>query len=1023
MAAAFPARTRRMNRRLRALAFPCLLAAVLTLWMRWQPLSSPDSGFVLEMNLISPTSGPAWLRFNTGEGWNFRDTRFLSVAGSAQPRAYRVALPPGVFKSFRILPSAPSAADVLVGARILDAEGAEVAALPGARYSVALNTIPFGLERPLRLTAPWEKTWPESALEFGLLTLVFGLAGALLPHRLAPVAESARARWSKAAAWFQAHPTGALLGVAVLAVAASCHPVVFFGKSFVSPNNGVICLYDVHPTVPGAPAGPVEQPNSTDLMATLWAHLPYSMVTHDAVVRDGEWPLWNRYVMGGLTLLGQGMSMPGDPLFWMTACADGAAWAWDLRFLISKTLFALGIGLLVWTTTRQSGIAAMLAFSSAFLGFFAFRFNHPAFFSVCYSPWILLCWLRATAAPTVRGAGGWAFAVIAANWLELNSGTAKEAAMLIVGMNGTGALALLLGGGAGRVRGKKLAAMAAGCAAFLAISAPLWVVFLNALRRGFTIYDDPNAYQLPAALLVTLFDDLFGRQLTANEWHVDPALNFFVLLGVLWMLADLRRICSDRVALAVALASLPPLALVFGVIPLAWIVRLPLVKNIIHVDDTFISTLITPLFVLAGFGLRHCAETLRSREEWRASWLRTLALLGALAAIYFGTVQAVVRPEVTMKFDPPTQFSPFFCGYAAALLAGVALLPWFARRIAAGRGSQPANVLWAILILATFHFRHGMWLDTKFDTYVMNPQGRVNLQASSPAVELLRAHDPAPGRTLGFGRILNPGFNIVMRLESTMGADAVIPKELMEWYQAAGIPRVMWSSALTKENLAETKAVYDAMNIRYYLGSTADAGVAAPGLKKIASADLEVFESEAAWPRAFFTDRLTHYPDLRVLLRWVKGGDGRPFAAVAPNESAAPNLPAEQGPRLVSAARDYRLTANTTAFTIDAPHAGVAVLNESFVADDFRARINGQPAALFRVNHLFKGVALPAAGTYRVEFEYWPHFLTPALYLALGGLLGVLAGGAWMLKTRAAAARAGTIPAKAEVRTALATHP
>ena len=213
------------------------------------------------------------------------------------------------------------------------------------------------------------------------------------------------------------------------------------------------------------------------------------------------------------------------------------------------------------------------------------------------------------------------------------------------------------------------------------------------------------------------------------------------------------------------------------------------------------------------------------------------------------------------------------------------------------------------------------------------------------------------------------------------------------------------------------------MNIRYYLGSTADAGVAAPGLKKIASADLEVFESEAAWPRAFFTDRLTHYPDLRVLLRGVKGGDGRPFAAVAPNESAAPNLPVEQGPRLVSAARDYRLTANTTAFTIDAPHAGVAVLNESFVADDFRARINGQPAALFRVNHLFKGVALPAAGTYRVEFEYWPHFLTPALYLALGGLLGVLAGAAWMLKTRPAAARAGTIPAKSEVRTALATHP
>ena len=1000
-----------MNRLARTLAFPLLLAAVLTLWLRWQPLSSPDSGFVMEMNLVSPRSGQAWLRFNTGRGWNFRDTRFFWVKASTQPKTYRVALPPGVFKSFRILPSEASTAHVLVGARILDAEGAEVAALAGGRYAAEMNTIPFGLEHALRLTAPWEKTWLESAFEFGLLATVLALAGALLAQRGAAVRESARALGQRAAARCRAHPRGTLLGVALLAVAVSCHPVVFFGRSFVSPHNGVMCLYDVQPTLPGSPAGPVEQPNSTDLMATLWAHLPYSMVTHEAVLRDGELPLWNRYVMNGLTLLGQGMSMPGDPLFWMTACADGAAWAWDVRFLISKALFALGIGLLVWTTTARLGIAALLTFSSAFIGFFAFRFNHPTFFSVCYSPWILLCWLRALAAPTMRGTGGWALALVAANWLELNSGTAKEASMLLLGMNGTGALALLLAG-AGSWRWKKLAVLAAGCGVFLAVSAPLWVVFLDALAHGFTIYDEPNAYQLPAGIVLTLFDDLFGRQLTASEWHVDPAVNFFVLLGVLWLLADFQRICTNRVALAVALAALPPLALVFGVIPPGWIVGVPLIRNIIHTDDTFIATLIAPLFVLAGFGLRQCRETWGCAENWRGAWWRTLALLGALAALYFGTVQAIPHPELTLKATPAATFSPFFCGYAAALLAGVALLPWLARRLALRRGSLPVNGLGALLIFIVLHFRHGMWLETKFDSYVMNPQQRLNLQAASPAVEALRAHDPAPARTLGFGRVLNPGFNIVLHLESPMGADAVIPKELMQWFQAAGNPTVMWSSTLTKQNLGESQAVYDAMNVRYYLGSTAEAQEPAPGLKKIASADLEVFESETAWPRAFFTDRLARYPDVRVLMGWVKGGDGRPFAAAPEHEPNAPNLPAEQGSRLVAAARDYRLTANTTAFTIDAPHAGVAVLNESFVQDDFRARVNGRPAPVFRVNHLFKGVALPAAGTYRVEFEYWPHLLTPALWLALGGLLAALAGTGWLLRTPPRSAPAAPAPAE-----------
>ena len=1011
-----------MNRLLRTLHFPVLLAAVLTLWLRWQPLTSPDSGFVLELRLVSPTSGQAWLRFNVGAGWNFRDTRLLSVTEGPEARTYRVALPPGVFKAFRLLPPDASAEHELAGARILDPQGAVVAELPGARFSSAIKTIPFALDQPLRLTAPWEKTWPESALEFGLFAVVIALLGRLLGARGAAWSEKARGLWRLTGAWLARHPRATLLGVAALAVAVSCHPVVFFGKSFVSPNNGALCLYDVHPSLPGAPAGPVEQPNNSDVLATLWAHLPYSMVTHDAVLRDGELPLWNRYAMGGITLLGQGQSMPGDPLFWLTVCADGAAWAWDLRFLLSKVWFAFGIGLLVWMTTRHLGIAALLTFSSAFLGFFAFRFNHPAFFSVCSTPWILLCWLRAAGAPTVRGAGAWALALVGANWLELNSGTAKEAAMLILAMNGTGALAVLLAGGAQRWR--KGAVLLAGCAAFGALSAPLWVVFLEALQRGFTIYDNPAAYQLPAGLLVTLFDDLFSRQLMASEWHVDPAVNFFVLLGVLWLLADFRRICADRTALAVALGALPPLALVFAVVPPGWLVRLPLIKSIIHVDDTFIATLIVPLFVLAGFGLRQCAATLRAAERWGGSWRRTLALLGALAALYLGTVQVVPREGLTLTLERPTDFSPFFSGYAAVLLAGVALLPWFARRLALGRGSALANALWVALFFSAFHFRHAMWLETKFDTYVMNPQARVKLQAASPAVEAVRARQQEPGRTLGFGENLRPGFNIVMRLEGPAGADAVVTKALAQWYEAAGIPWMgMWWPALTKSGLAESHALYDAMNVRYYLGSAAGSQEPAPGLKKILSADLEVFASESAWPRAFFTDRVTRYSDPRTLGAWIKGGDGRPFAAVLENEGAVPALPADQATRTITAARDYRLTANTTAFTLDTPAAGLAVLEESFVPDNFRARINGRPAPVLRVNHLFKGVALPAAGTWRVEFEYWPHLLTPALWVALAGLLSVLAGAAWVLRSRPAAARAGTIPAKSEVRASHTTTP
>jgi hypothetical protein len=40
------------------------------------------------------------------------------------------------------------------------------------------------------------------------------------------------------------------------------------------------------------------------------------------------------------------------------------------------------------------------------------------------------------------------------------------------------------------------------------------------------------------------------------------------------------------------------------------------------------------------------------------------------------------------------------------------------------------------------------------------------------------------------------------------------------------------------------------------------------------------------------------------------------------------------------------------------------------------------------VNHAFLGVNLPAAGVHTLRFVYWPRLLTPALWIALAGLVG-----------------------------------
>ena len=316
--------------------------------------------------------------------------------------------------------------------------------------------------------------------------------------------------------------------------------------------------------------------------------------------------------------------MIGDPLHWITITADGAAWAWDLKFLIAKTLFAFGIGLLCWTAARHLPAAMLLAFSSAFIGFFSYRFIHPAIFSVSYAPWILLGWLRAGMARSWRSVAACALAMIAANWVELNSGTAKESSMIMIALNGAGGLALLALSPSWRQRLKNLAIMSAGVVLFLALSAPLWVVFLDSLRRGVTYYDAPTAFQIQPALILGLFDDLFYRELMTAEWHLAPAANFMVLLGILWAFADFKKVRAEPVFACAGLAALPLLALIFGIVPPQCIAALPLLKNIWHVDNTFTCPLIVLLFVLASYGLRNGLEGMQDGAAWRARWGRTL---------------------------------------------------------------------------------------------------------------------------------------------------------------------------------------------------------------------------------------------------------------------------------------------------------------------------------------------------------------------------------------------------------------
>ena len=1001
--------------------FPSLLVGLIAAFVLQVRPFSPAVPYRLHVPLHSDTAGRAYLMWRSEHNTVRPDYDAVAVSKGGQVLSFnlpdtalsmflRHARPQDAINALRFNPLT-SMGEVRIGEITLTGPQNEtVAKFPPSAFSpsrpdlglkvedgtAAFTTRPgegvFIVPKPplalARRTVPVEPA--SAALQFAAAALATLLALVLAGR----IPADARAHFAGALAKMRddqsAWPAATLLVVAAFATALSCYPIVFCGKSFISPNCGPTqALYDDFPTLPQSPHEVLESGRGADTGATLWAHLPYSVIQHRAIFDHGELPLWNRYTHCGVPLLGQGQSMLGDPLHWIPIAAGGAVWAWDVKFCIAKLLFSFGVGLLAFAATRRVWLAALLAVSSSFLGFFAYRFDHCAFFSLCYAPWILLCWLRAV--HTAGRVWPWALALAAANFWELNSGTAKESAILIAGLNFTGGLLVLTADANWRARLARIALMGFGLVIFVMLSAPHWMVFLDALRHAWTVSAKETVFQIQPGLALGIFDDLFYSQAVNGEMLFNPGTNFLVLLGCLRAAVDLRRLLRDRTFLAVLLGALLPAAMVFGVIPPGLIARLPFIGSIQHVDDTFSCVLIIHLLVIAAFGLRSLWDG-AAEERAPGDALMAAILFAVLAAMFLGYTQAAHRtgrsllgPGETMKL------SGFFRAYALALGAALLAMPWVVRNLRLRPSAGP--VVLGALSLFLFHFRHGMWTATKFDSYVANPCTRSELTAPSPAVDAIRtsrAQNGEPSRVSGLGGVLVPGFNAVLGLEHFIGADAIISPWQHDLAEKSAMPLVgTWRRVPARSSFPRTQVFGDLWNIRWYLGTPTELPREVKGLDLVKTLDLDIYVSHTAWPRAFFTDRLAQCSSLDNFIGLLGAADGRPFAALVPekNSGAAPAKPESLDGRTVIAAGEYRLTENSAAFTITTPAPGVAVLGNSFEEGNWRVTLDGRRADCFRVNHAFLGVNVREPGVHTIRFSYWPRLLTPALWISFCGLL------------------------------------
>lgn len=997
----------------------CLLFALVAA-LPFQPWRQDRSGASwFEVTVASRDAGLASLYYDTGLGFSEKESAVHSIL-PGRPILVRFPLPGGSLRALRLDPIDRNTEMTLSGARIVGNDGRVLAMIgPGQFHpanqieSIAVKDgalllkteaiandpqLMVAFTSPLELPrAPW---WKGIAVLFmGLLGVLF-LFGAASRSAGVRLRERGRTLWAAA----YARPGRAVLFTSLVATMAANYPVIFAGKSFVSPNLGTALLYERNPWVPGFQSTERGNSNSADIDALMWHHLPLSMIQHDAVLGHAELPLWNRYDSTGTPLLGQGQSCFGDPLQLLPLLANGASWAWDLKFLLAKCLLSCGIGFCLWRLTRHLPAVLLLTVSVQFIGFFVYRVNHPAIFGVCYSPWIVYCWLRIIDCRPVRGAVPWLAALLAVNLTEMNSGTMKEAYVLLLYMNFTGACLCLTSARSLRDKARLLGGVGVEGLVFAMIGAPAWLTFYRALRASYTTYGAAQTYQIQPGMLAGLFDELFYRPFQIYSNVVNPSANFFILIGVLWIGVRWRSFWGNRAVAALVVSGLPAALLAFGAVPPGAVSRVPFLGNILHVDNTFSCVLIILLTLLAGIGWKEAWARL-ALEAGRGEGAAVLALVALAVAAFLGTAQTVLRSAYASEtWGRVITVDRFVYLYGLSLVAASALLIWAVHR-ARSRGSwTAAGVICAVLAFAALHWRHGLQAGTAFPGYAIMPTGRVDLTARSPAVESVLAARTSPYRAVGFADNFFPGWSIAYGLEGISGPDALMNPFYRELMSVSGIERLWdWRYRVYDSQLGSVKPMLDLLNVRFYLDYPAGQKPPRKELRHLSSSDMEVYESPTAWPRAFFTDSAAVYQDLPQYNSWIRAGDGRPFAAVERKDwtrmSPAPRVSGDLSTRRVTPAENYALTPNTTSFTVAATGPGFIVLTEAYERDNFRATLNGADVPYIRINHAFKGIYVESPGTYRVTFSYWPRYLSAALAASASGfglaVLGLLAAFLW----------------------------
>jgi hypothetical protein len=774
---------------------------------------------------------------------------------------------------------------------------------------------------------------------------------------------------SKLRAWFFGNVNSVIVFASVIAIVINCGPVIFGGKSFVSPASVAAAVYSWWPPVPGVENLTRSNQNGSDTGAIMWAGVPWAFVQSRALFENGELPLWNRYSGGGQTLIGQGISQFGDPLHLIVLLGRGSAVSWDIKYVVAKFLLCVGFGLLIFKLTRSLPTALVYVILSAFCGVYFYIYNHPSFFVFAYSPWILLTGISMLDRDS-RRSRGWFIGWLVANLGCFNAGMLSVSVVLIAGLNLTTLVYSISGCKESAARKTVVVRMALGTLIFLGLSSPVWISFLGALDGAFSLHMDVQVDQLPVSSALGIFDDMFYRMLNGfNRVSPVPGCSLLILVGCILCFVRWKQLAAKRIVWI----SLSAIAIwggfVFGWVPASLVAKIPLLNRVGHIHTDFSYLVIVHLILLSAYGFSACLS-----EKSLGKALKDHGILSfIIAAIY-------VIYYFSNKFDQVRWSYVLFVTLSAI---GASLFYDLARL-----ENTSKRFYWcvpALLLAIASVYRFGYYSSGDSDNRIVLGE-RVRLDAPSKSVEKVKSLTDEPFRVVGLQNSFIGDYSAAYGLEDIRSAAPLLNGSFSEIVRNfPGINPNLWGWVVDVVNPVQSQALLNMLNVRFLFAHPSTNVQGEMDFKIIDRSDFLVLENLQVWPRAFFSAGFVSTSTSEEFIRNLYNNGAHPFITLDPETiKTIPALAALETRNIYPAtpASNYGTHSNSTSFDIQASSPGVVCLSEG-QAKGFIVKVNGKKEKLLTVNRAFKGVYLENAGQYRIEFVYRPYNWTLSCVLLL----------------------------------------